>query len=140
MSAPVRDAAPGEAVPTGNLGAQRDYADVRDVARAHLTLATAPSHNHSTYNISTGTPHSGEEILREITGALGRDDVSTTVDPARMRPNDPPRIAGDSTRLQTEFGWRPTISWDASVRDYIDALRREDEDGLSIDPPAGKRS
>lgn len=140
LTAAVRDAAHGEAVATGNLSAQRDYADVRDVARAHLTLATAPSHRHSTYNISTGAPHSGREILRTITDALGRDDVSTTLDPARIRPNDPPRIAGDSTRLQSEFDWRPTISWDQSVRDYIDDLHHEPGHHRLTDPRAGERS
>ncbi|MGC0368418.1 NAD-dependent epimerase/dehydratase family protein [Microbacterium sp. SLBN-111] len=138
LTAAVREAAPGETVPTGNLRAQRDYADVRDVARAHLVLATAPSHRHSVYNISTGVPHSGEEILGAITDALGRDDISTVVDPARIRPNDPPRIAGDSTRLQSEFGWRPTISWDQSVREYIDALPREHQEHRVVDPSAGK--
>jgi len=138
LTAAVRDAAPGETVRTGNLRAQRDYADVRDVAQAHLALATAPSHRHSVYNISTGTPHSGEEILGAITDALGRDDISTVVDPARIRPNDPPRIAGDSTRLQSEFGWRPTISWDQSVREYIDALPREHQEHRVVDPSAGK--
>ncbi|MCT2085757.1 NAD-dependent epimerase/dehydratase family protein [Microbacterium enclense] len=139
LTAAVRDAAPGGAVRTGNLHAQRDYSDVRDVARAHLTLATAPAHRHSIYNISTGTPHSGEEMLRTIADVLGRTDISSTVDPTRIRPNDPPRIAGDSSRLQSEFGWRPTIPWEQSVRDYIDTLSSEREERRSTDRPAGER-
>lgn len=140
LTAALRDAKLGESVRTGNLRAERDYTDVRDVARAHITLATAPAHRHVTYNISTGVPHSGEEILRVISDSLGRDDVSTIVDPARIRPNDPPRIAGDSSRLQSEFGWHPTISWDQSVRDYVAGLAQEHAPHSSIDPAAGKRS
>ncbi|MDF2990302.1 MAG: hypothetical protein K0S37_816 [Microbacterium sp.] len=131
LTAAVRAASPGSPIRTGNLTAQRDYTDVRDVARAYLTLATAPAHRHDTYNISTGIPHSGEEILEAISDALGRSGTTTVVDPARVRPNDPPRIAGDSSRLQKEFGWAPTVAWDQSIRDYVSAAPSSDDPGTS---------
>ncbi|CAN3700972.1 GDP-6-deoxy-D-mannose reductase [Microbacterium sp. MM2322] len=121
LTAAVRAAPAGHAIETGNLLAQRDYTDVRDVARAYLTLAMAPEHQHDTYNISTGVPRSGEEILRVISDALGREDTTTVVDPARVRPNDPARIAGDSRRFQDEFDWVPAVPWDQSIRDYVSA-------------------
>lgn len=119
LTAAVRTATDDDPVRVGNLAARRDYTDVRDVASAYLTLATAPSHAHDLYNISTGSSQSGEDLLRVIGETLHRDDFRVEVDPARMRPNDPPRIAGDSSRLRDEFGWVPTIAWEDSVREYI---------------------
>lgn len=119
LTAAVRIATDDDPVRVGNLAARRDYTDVRDVASAYLTLATAPSHAHDLYNISTGASQSGEDLLRVIGAALARDDFRVEVDPARIRPNDPPRIAGDSSRLRDEFGWTPSIAWEDSVREYI---------------------
>ncbi|MFF7682016.1 NAD-dependent epimerase/dehydratase family protein [Microbacterium sp. NPDC007973] len=119
LTAAVRAATPGEAVRVGNLAAQRDYTDVRDVASAYLTLATAPAHAHDLYNISTGSSRSGHGLLAVISDALNRHDLTVEVDPQRIRPNDPPRIAGDSSRLRDEFGWEPSIPWEDSVREYV---------------------
>jgi GDP-4-dehydro-6-deoxy-D-mannose reductase len=119
LTAAVRIATDEAPVRVGNLAARRDYTDVRDVASAYLTLAQAPSHAHDLYNISTGESQSGEDLLRVIGETLHRNNIRVEVDPARIRPNDPPRIAGDSSRLRDEFGWAPTISWEDSVREYI---------------------
>jgi GDP-4-dehydro-6-deoxy-D-mannose reductase len=119
LTAAVRAATDDEPVRVGNLAARRDYTDVRDVAAAYLTLATAAVHAHDLYNISTGVSQSGEDLLQVIGETLNRNDFRVEIDPARMRPNDPPRIAGDSSRLRDEFGWAPTITWEDSVREYI---------------------
>ncbi|WDG18745.1 NAD-dependent epimerase/dehydratase family protein [Microbacterium sp. Clip185] len=109
----------GAALPVGNLDAARDYTDVRDVARAYLTLALAPTHQHDLYNVATGTSHTGHEILHAIATALERPAPRLVVDESRLRPNDPPRITGDANRLRTEFGWTPTIDYTTSIADYI---------------------
>jgi GDP-4-dehydro-6-deoxy-D-mannose reductase len=111
--------APGKALATGNIDTARDYTDVRDVARAYLTLAAAPTHAHHIYNVASGTPRSGREMLNALAESLQRDVPQTVTDPARLRPNDAPRIAGDSTRIREEFGWRPNIPWQQSVHDYV---------------------
>lgn len=118
----VREATPGEAVLVGNLSAQRDYTDVRDVASAYLTLATASTHAHDLYNISTGTSQSGHALLALIGDTLHCPELTVEIDPQRVRPNDPPRIAGDSSRMRNEFGWVPSIPWDDSIREYITSV------------------
>lgn len=127
LTAAVRATTEDEPVRVGNLAARRDYTDVRDVASAYLTLATAPTHAHDLYNISTGASQSGEDLLHLISETLNQPDVRVEIDPARIRPNDPPRIAGDSTRLQEEFGWTPTIPWEDSIREYIATAGHPDE-------------
>ncbi len=109
----------GEPLPVGNLNTARDYTDVRDVAAAYLTLAFAPTHQHDTYNIATGTPHTGHDVLKAITDALRQPLPPTTVDETRLRPNDPPTITGDATRLHTEHGWAPKIAWSRSVSEHV---------------------
>lgn len=119
----VRALPEGGSVTVGNLATGRDYTDVRDVARAHLTLAFAPTHDHHIYNVATGTAHTGRDVLATIAASLGRPVPPTTVDPARLRPNDPPIIVGDATRLRNEYGWAPTIPWTQSIEERISPAR-----------------
>lgn len=115
----VRELPQGDAITVGNLDTARDYTDVRDVARAYLTLAFAEGHRHELYNVATGAAHTGRDVLRTISGALGREVPPTAVDPARLRPNDPPIIVGDATRLRDEYGWEPVIPWTRSITERV---------------------
>jgi len=99
----------------GNLGARRDFCDVRDVVRAYRLGA---QHGNGTYNLCSGV---GVEIraildmLIEISGA----DVSIESDPSRMRPSEIPANYGSYARAQAQLGWRPTISLRDSLRDVF---------------------
>lgn len=119
LTAALRRLRDGEALTVGNLDTARDYADVRDVARAYLTLATAVSHEHRLYNVASGESHTGREVLDVIADELGADVPPIEVDPARLRPGDPARITGSAARLRDEFGWRPQTSWSDSIREYV---------------------
>ena len=109
-----------EALQVGNLDSRRDYTDVRDVARAYLDLLVAPA-VQDIYNIASGVSVSGREILGEICHNLGREVPETIVDPARLRPNDPPEIIGDASRIRSDLGWTPVIPLQTSVRDFLTA-------------------
>jgi GDP-4-dehydro-6-deoxy-D-mannose reductase len=106
-------------MPVGNLGTSRDYLDVRDVARAYLTLATAPTHHHLVYNVCSGVSVAGTEIMELICGAMGIPVPTTEVDPARYRPVDAQRITGSSERLRDEFGWAPRYTLAQSIADAV---------------------
>ncbi len=121
LTSALRSLPAGSPMLAGNLGTARDYTDVRDVAAAYLLLALASSHRHNVYNVATGTAHTGNEVLAVIAETLGRKAPELSIDDSRFRPNDPPLIAGDSTRLRQEFGWEPNVSWDQSIRDFIEA-------------------
>ena len=112
-----------DSITVGNLDTARDYTDVRDVATAYLTLAFAHTHQHDTYNVATGTAHTGREVLTTIAKALGRPVPPTTVDPARLRPNDPLTIVGDATRLRNEYDWEPAVAWTQSIEERIAQAR-----------------
>jgi GDP-4-dehydro-6-deoxy-D-mannose reductase len=51
--------------------------------------------------------------------------VRIQVDPARLRPNDVPVIAGDYTRLASATGWRPEIPFDRMMDDLMSYWRSQ---------------
>lgn len=109
----------GSPLVVGTLDTRRDYSDVRDVVRAYLALLDAPVLTHDLYNVASGTARSGREVLAAVCAALGRDVPELLVDPARVRPADPPSIRGDASRLRGETGWRPSIPFEQSVADAL---------------------
>lgn len=120
LIARLRSLEPGSPLRVGNLDSRRDYTDVRDVARAYLQLATAPSVGHDLYNVASGTATSGREILDHICLALGRDVPATEADPSRLRATDPESIVGDSRRLRGETGWEPKVPVPQSIADAVE--------------------
>jgi GDP-4-dehydro-6-deoxy-D-mannose reductase len=109
----------GEAseVMVGNLDAKRDYTDVRDIARAYRLLLEKGK-SGEVYNICSGTPRSGHEILEGLLAASG-GNVNTQQDPAKMRPSDTPEIYGSHDKLAQDTGWQPEIALEQTLRDVI---------------------
>jgi len=105
----------------GNLEAERDFTDVRDVVRAYALLA-AHGEAGQVYNIGSGQAHSIQEVLDTL---LSFTPVPITVetDPTRMRPSDVPRVICDYHRLRETTGWKPTLSFQQSLRDVLDYWR-----------------
>ncbi len=107
----------------GNLEAQRDFLDVRDVVAAYLALL-ANGRAGEVYNVCSGRAVAIREVLRQVI-MLARVAVEIREDPARMRPSDIPLLAGDATKLRAETGWAPVYPLDASLREiYADARER----------------
>jgi GDP-4-dehydro-6-deoxy-D-mannose reductase len=117
-------AAGGEAVmQVGNLDAQRDFTDVRDVAAAYVLLL-ANARGGEVYNICSGRPVAIREVLRQLI-TIARVPVEVRDDPERMRPSDLPILSGDARKLRAATGWEPMFSLASSLRDvYNDAVAR----------------
>jgi len=106
---------------TGNLEAQRDITDVRDMARAYIALLRRGV-SSTLYNVSSGTTR----VMRSVLDALvarARVQVRVETDPALMRPSDTPIVLGDPTRLHEATGWRPEISFDRTLDDLLNYWR-----------------
>ena len=102
---------------TGNLDAQRDITDVRDMARAYIALMRHGA-SSTLYNVSSGTTR----VMRSVLDALvarARVQVRVETDPALMRPSDTPIVLGDPTRLREATGWRPEVSFDQTLDDLL---------------------
>ena len=103
----------------GNLQTERDYTDVRDVAKAYIALATSEKLTHDTYNVCTGRAISGERLLKTLADASHKTDVKVVVDDKLFRPSDSPILFGDNSRLKEDTEWSPAIPLEQSVADFV---------------------
>lgn len=99
----------------GNLSAQRDFLDVRDVAAAYRALAEKGG-PCKVYNVCSGDAVSMREIVHTLLEIAGVR-VTLEEDPARMRPSDTPLLVGDSSALCRDTGWTPSIPLERTLRD-----------------------
>ncbi|GAJ29611.1 NAD-dependent epimerase/dehydratase family protein [Acidomonas methanolica] len=108
----------------GALAPERDFLDVRDVARAYLAaVAQAESLASGTVlNIASGVPRRIGDVLSSL---LARAAVPIQVeeDVARLRPADIPRAVGDARQARDCLGWAPAIPWDVTLGDVLDDWR-----------------
>jgi len=104
-------------IKVGNLEAQRDLTDVRDMARAYVTLMQKgiPS---TIYNVSSGVARTMKSVLDAL-AARSRVEVLIEADPALMRPSDTPVLLGDSTKLRQATGWRPEVPFEQTLDDLL---------------------
>lgn len=103
----------------GNLHAERDFLDVRDVAAAYVALAQSGLDGES-YNIASGRAVAISEVLRRCIMLAGIP-VQVRNDPARMRASEIPKFYGDATKLRTATGWNPRIDLEASLQTMLAA-------------------
>lgn len=97
----------------GNLEAERDFLDVRDVVRAYVDLMS-DGRGGEIYNVCSGQPVAIKEVLRRLI-ELADVRVEVRQDPKRLRPSDTPRFFGDSSKLQHDVGWLPMYPLGASL-------------------------
>jgi GDP-4-dehydro-6-deoxy-D-mannose reductase len=108
----------------GNLEAQRDFLDVRDVVRAYAFLLERRGDAGEIYNVCSGQAVAIKDVLRQLV-LQARVGVEIRDDPARMRPSDIPLLCGDAGKLRAATGWTPEMTLAASLRDiYADARER----------------
>jgi GDP-4-dehydro-6-deoxy-D-mannose reductase len=105
----------------GNLSAQRDFSDVRDVVRAYR-LALRAGEPGAVYNVGSERPLSVQSILEGLL-ALSRATIAVEVDPARLRPSDTPLQFSDCRKLRERTGWRPLIPFEQTLADVLDYWR-----------------
>lgn len=112
-------------ISVGNLAAQRDFTDVRDIVRAYSSLMKS-GRSGQTYNVGSGTARSIQQMLDMI---LEKSSVSIEVrqDQARMRPSDVPVIAADISRIKNDTGWSPCIPLDRTIDDIMDYWREREK-------------
>ena len=108
-------------VRVGNLDAQRDFLDVRDVVRAYRLAATQGVPGE-VYNIGGGVPIRIGAALDQLL-ALASRPIAVEFDPARLRPSDVPILIADTSRLRAATGWRPEIPFEQSLRDTLNWWR-----------------
>jgi len=105
----------------GNVSVRRDFTDIRDSARAYVSMVEKEL--TGTYNLCSGRALKIEELIERM-GASSRLAVKLEVDPALVRPSDPPLVVGSSSLLQEETGWQPRIPIAQTAADILAWWRR----------------
>ena len=105
----------------GNLEAQRDYTDVRDMVRAYL-LAVQKCDPGEVYNIATGHAIKIEDVLKMML-AMSTVKVEIKQDPSRMRPSDVPILIGDTKKFTEKTGWKAEIPFEKTAADLLNYWR-----------------
>jgi GDP-4-dehydro-6-deoxy-D-mannose reductase len=106
-------------VKVGNLQAERDFTDVRDIVRAYRLLAESGSPGQP-YVICSGTSVSIQHILDTLIKISGIE-VEIVKDPDLYRSLETPIIYGNNAKIYRETGWQPSFSLEQSLSDaYIE--------------------
>lgn len=102
----------------GNLAAERDFTDVRDVVRAYQLLA-ARGQPGQTYLVCSGRPVAISHILDTLIELSG---VAITLeqDSSRMRRSETPVLYGSYAKIQRQTGWAPTIPLQDSLQAVLE--------------------
>jgi len=106
-------------VTVGNLDVTRDMLDVRDVASAYLALLERGVPGE-VYNVSSGTGQPLRAVFDKLAAIVGVNAIPET-DAAYVRPADLQCLIGDSSKLRSATGWAPSIPFDRTLRDLVDA-------------------
>jgi GDP-4-dehydro-6-deoxy-D-mannose reductase len=114
------------AIRIGNADVRRDFTDVRDVVRAYRLLLEAaaagsgepPTGRRTVVNVASGRPASIRWIAEELMRQAGCA-AELEVDPALVRADDPPEIAGDAGLLTSMTGWAPAIPLERTLGDIL---------------------
>ena len=108
-------------VKVGNLSAQRDFTDVRDMVRAYR-LAIEQGEAGEVYNIGSGRPRSIQNLLDTLLG-FSTAPIRIETDPDRLRPSDAPIVYCDASKFAARTGWAPIIPFEQTLRDVLDDWR-----------------
>lgn len=105
----------------GNLGAERDFTDVRDMVRAYF-LALERGIAGEVYNIGHGRAWSIHAVL-DMLLLQTCAKIRVEQDPARLRPSDTPALYSNPSKFHAQTGWEPTVPLETSLRDILDYWR-----------------
>jgi UDP-glucose 4-epimerase len=111
----------GNSLPTPDGTCLRDYVDVRDIAKAHVSVANIlespiPLIEGLEFNLGSESPISVLEVAREIYRAFGR---GTNVVYGEQNPADPVAVWSDSTRARIVLNWAPEYSLKESIESHV---------------------
>ncbi|MGH9643293.1 MAG: GDP-mannose 4,6-dehydratase [Terriglobales bacterium] len=102
---------------TGNLDAERDFTDVRDVVAAYWSLLRN-GRAGEIYNVCSGTVYRLRTIVDRLQSLAGVH-IELRTDPARLRTKDNTRLCGNPAKIREATGWLPRIPLDTTLADLL---------------------
>jgi len=111
-------------ISVGNLNAQRDFTDVRDVVRAYW-LSLQKCKPGEAYNICSEKALKIQEVLDLLLSLSKKKNIAVRPDPTRMRPSDVEVLLGDCSKFKKATGWKPEIPFKKTMGDLLDYWRKK---------------
>jgi GDP-4-dehydro-6-deoxy-D-mannose reductase len=108
----------------GNLNAQRDFTDVRDIVKAYW-LSLQKCKFGEVYNICSEKTMRIQEVLDIVLSMSKVKNIKVEKDPERMRPSDVEILLGDCTKFKEQTGWKTTIPFEQTMKDLLEWWRKE---------------
>jgi GDPmannose 4,6-dehydratase len=104
----------------GNLDAKRDWGFAGDYVDAMWRMLQAPTPQD--YVVGTGETHSVRELVQVAFEHVGLDyNKYVVVDPKFYRPAEVDLLIADPTRIRSELGWKPDVTFAGLVKMMVDA-------------------
>jgi GDP-4-dehydro-6-deoxy-D-mannose reductase len=108
-------------IKVGNLDAQRDISDVRDIVTGYR-LAAEKGRPGEIYQLCTGQTNAISALLDKLI-KMSSVKIETQFDPQLARPTDVPILSGDASRAENELGYARKYSIDDTLKDCLDYYR-----------------
>ena len=105
----------------GNMAAQRDFTDVRDVVAGYMALLKLGEPGE-VYNVCSGTPRSIQSLF-DLMLSMSTAKISARVDASKIRQVDTPISYGDNSQIRRVTGWQPSIPIEQTVQDILNEWR-----------------
>ena len=121
----------------GDLGAARDFVDVRDVARALVALCERDM-PETIYHVGTGRSRTVAEGLNVLSALSGRM-LELQIDESLAGISIPRDSRADPTRLVRDTGWTACVPFESSLRDLWSAVAEGVPSGAFTANRAGVR-
>ncbi len=109
-------------IKVGDLSAQRDFTDVRDIVRAYRLIVEQGIPGEA-YNVASGRAYSIETLLNNLL-QQSNAAIEVVVDVDRLRPATIPILVGDCSKLKDTTGWLPEITFEQSLSDILADYRQ----------------
>jgi len=107
-------------VQLGNLEAKRDWGHAREYVNAMWLMLQQPEPDD--YVIATGETHTVREFAELAFSHAGLDYKDYVVtDPTLFRPAEVNLLLGDHTKARMKLGWNPSVTFEALVREMVEA-------------------
>lgn len=115
-------------IKTGNLSPTRDFNYVKDTCKGFVEIARSEKVLGETINIGSGKEISMEDLLHLILDLMNAEDVKTSLDPQRVRPqkSEVERLLADSSRLVELTGFSPDYGLKDGLSETIEWFLNEE--------------
>lgn len=102
----------------GEKSTCRDWIDARNVIRGLLMIINADKPDD--FIMASGISRSVQQLVEYVFSKLDlnwQDYVKT--DPQFLRPNEVMHLEGDYSKIKSQLGWEPTISFEQMIEDML---------------------